>query len=289
VNAPAASRAGRTLLIGSRGMLGRAWAELLDSRGIPFEPLDRPDFDLTTPHSLVERIDASVGLVINCAAYTDVDGAEQAEALATQINATGVGALARRCAEVRCLLVHYGTDYVFDGKANRPYTVDHPRAPIGAYGRSKALGEEQLEASGCARLLIRTSWLYAPWGKNFVRTIAGLLAQRPSLRVVNDQRGRPTSAQHLARASLALVELGSRGTFHVSDGGECTWYDFATAIAAGTHHACRLEPCTTQEFPRPAPRPAYSVLDVERTEAVLGPLPSWQQNLSAVLRELSPP
>jgi dTDP-4-dehydrorhamnose reductase len=141
---------------------------------------------------------------------------------------------------------------------------------------------------GLRSLLIRTSWLYAPWGKNFVRTIARLARDHPTLRVVNDQRGRPTSAEHLAKATISLVRAGAEGVFHVTDGGEASWFEFAAQVAAFAAPACRVEPCATAQFPRPAPRPAYSVLDLSRTEALIGPRPPWQQQLASVLPNLEP-
>ena len=164
-----------------------------------------------------------------------------------------------------------------------PLYRDEPRRPQNAYGRSKARGEEALEKSGAAHVMSRTSWLYAPWGKNFVDTIAKLGSEKPVLRVVDDQRGRPTSAQYLAERSLGLIEKGARGAFHVTDGGECTWYEFAKAIVETTGGKAFVEACTTAEFPRPATRPTYSVLDLSRTEALIGPSRDWRDNLADVL------
>jgi dTDP-4-dehydrorhamnose reductase len=226
-------------------------------------------------------------VVINCAAYTDVDAAETHEADAMAVNATGVELLAQRCRSIGALLVHVSTDYVFDGDARVPYRVHEPRRPQNAYGRSKARGEELLLATGCEHLLLRTSWLYAPWGKNFVDTIARAGRERPSLRVVDDQRGRPTSAQYLAERSLALVEQRARGIFHVTDGGECTWFEFAREIVARSGGTAKVEPCTSAEFIRPAKRPAYSVLDLSATEGRLGVSKPWQDNLAAVLEHRS--
>jgi dTDP-4-dehydrorhamnose reductase len=183
--------------------------------------------------------------------------------------------------------VHFSTDYVFSGDATEPYAVDESRKPLNAYGRSKALGEELLEDSGAAYLLIRTSWLYAPWGKNFVRTMVDLGRSRPQVRVVDDQRGRPTSAEHLCSATLQLLASEARGVFHVTDGGEASWYEFARAIFALARCSAKLEPCSSQEFPRPAPRPSYSVLDLSETEKRLGPAPLWQANLESVIARLS--
>ena len=198
-----------------------------------------------------------------------------------------LGALAAHARRTGSLLVAFSTDYVFDGAATSPYTVDHPRAPINAYGRSKAAGEEALEAAGAAYLNLRTSWLYAPWSKNFVRTIAAAARTRPVLRVVDDQRGRPTSTRTLVDTTLALVARGARGTLHVTDQGECTWHGLATEVARVVAPGCVVEPCASSEFPRPARRPAYSVLDLAETERLLGhALPPWQASLASVLEVL---
>jgi dTDP-4-dehydrorhamnose reductase len=207
-----------------------------------------------------------------------------------RINGTGVGELAQCCRRAGATLVHYSTDYVFNGQASQPYPTDHPHDPCNAYGRSKALGESLLLASGCRHLLVRTSWLYAPWGKNFVRTIAGLVRTRPSLKVVDDQRGRPTSAEHLAAMTLVLLQHEATGIFHVTDAGECTRCDFAGAIATFVRQqhgsAAIIEPCSSDQYPRPARRPAYSVLDIAQTQSLLGPMPAWQDNLRIVMGRL---
>lgn len=273
------------LVLGADGMLGRAWMERLEREAVEARGAYYPDLDLTKPQSIERVVAGPVRAVINCAAYTDVDGAETDEALATEINGHAVGRLVARCDALGVPLVHYSTDYVFDGEErDAPYPVDHPTDPINAYGRSKLVGEERVRGSSGPHLLIRTSWLYAPWGKNFVGTIAKLAKERDSLRVVNDQRGRPTSAEQLARVSLALLDAGERGVFHGTDGGECTWFDFAAAIAEAVSPTCRVEPCTSAEFPRPAKRPAYSVLDIAKTEAAVGRLTPWQECLADVLR-----
>jgi dTDP-4-dehydrorhamnose reductase len=184
------------------------------------------------------------------------------------------------------VLVHYSTDYVFEGHAREPYAVTHPRAPLNAYGRSKALGESLLEQSGVEHLLIRTSWVYAPWGKNFVRTILGLARKRPTLKVVNDQLGRPSSAEQIARVSLSLLESESLGTFHVTDAGECTWFELAQAAIESAGLPCEIQPCTSAEFPSPTQRPSYSVLDLAETSARVGPLVDWRDSLRDVVRRL---
>lgn len=276
------------LVIGANGMLARAFKEAAAARGRALQGVDLPDFDLTRVEQVDALIQPGFDAVINCSAFTNVDAAESDELTALKINGEGVGYLARACARVGVPLVHYSTDYVFSGQASAPYRVDEPQAPLGAYGRTKAAGERAVWEAGGPHLVLRTSWLYAPWANNFVRTIHKASGQRPNLRVVNDQRGRPTSAEHLARVSLSLLDLNARGTLHVTDGGECTWFDFATEIVRLSGHACSVDPCTTAEFLRPAPRPPYSVLDLTATERLLGPMPDWRDNLRDVCARLEP-
>jgi dTDP-4-dehydrorhamnose reductase len=274
------------VLVAPDGMLGRALANELRSGSYVHAAISYPEVDIVDPGSVERAVPEGTTVVFNCAAYTDVDGAEEHEEDALRVNATGVANLAARCRDIGALLVHYSTDYVFDGNSTEPYSVDHQRDPVNAYGRSKAAGERLVEASGANYLLLRTSWLYAPWAKNFVLTMLSLGASRDQLKVVDDQRGRPTSVEHLARTTLALVLRGARGAFHVTDGGECTWHEFATAIVASVNPACRVDPCTSAEFPRPAARPGYSVLELSKTEALLGPMPPWRENLTAVLERV---
>lgn len=278
--------AGPILVLGCGGMLGRATTALLAERRIPFLAADMPQFNLLDRASITQVVNRNASIVINCAAYTDVDGAESNQNIARAINATGVAWLAERCRDTAAMLIHYSTDYVFDGKANSPYPTDHPKKPINAYGQSKSEGEDAILASGADHLILRTSWLYAPWAKNFVRTIARFGAEKPTLRVVNDQRGRPTSAEHLADITLRMITANARGTHHATDGGECTWFDFASAIVSDLGLPARVEPCTSDEFPRPAARPAYSTLDISRTEAMIGRLTPWRECLAAVLPRL---
>jgi dTDP-4-dehydrorhamnose reductase len=276
-----------TVIVGAKGMLGRALREALLARGVTPVELDIQEIDITDASS-VERVLGAhqAKLVINSAAYTAVDAAEGDEATAARVNGEGPRNLAAWCKQSGAVLVHYSTDYVFAGNASEPYRVEQPLAPLGAYGRTKALGEEAIRAAGGEHLILRTSWLYAPWANNFVRTIHKLSKERSELKVVNDQRGRPTSAEHLARTTLLLLDKEARGTLHVTDGGECTWFELAQEIVRIAGHSCRVAPCTTAEFPRPAPRPAYSVLELGPTEAVVGPMPSWQANLADVMARL---
>ncbi|MEX0884891.1 MAG: dTDP-4-dehydrorhamnose reductase [Phycisphaeraceae bacterium] len=276
----------RIVLVGGTGMLGRAWRELLSHHGIGYDAPPRGELDLTAPRSIHEAITPGTAAVINCGAFTDVDGCEARPTEAILANAVGPGNLAQRCAAIGGLLVHYSTDYVFSGRASEPYAASAPRDPVNVYGQSKALGEARVEEAGGEHLIIRTSWLYAPWGRNFVRTMARLCQEKPALNVVDDQRGRPTSAEHLARATLELIGHRTRGIHHVTDGGECTWCELTRQIAARLNPDCAVSPCTTEAFPRPARRPAYSVLDVSDTERVIGAMPHWRDNLASVLDRL---
>ena len=274
------------VVIGGSGMLGRAVCDWLAREGRAHHVPAHANLDLRDERSISAGIPMGTGTVINCAGWTNVDGAESNEQEATHLNGTAVGQLAAHCKNVGAVLVHYSTDYVFAGQGTEPYPIDHPRAPLNAYGRSKAVGEVLLAQSGAEHLLLRTSWVYAPWGKNFVRTIIGLAKQRSTLKVVNDQLGRPSSAEQIARVTLELLRGGGRGVYHVSDRGQCTWFEFAAEAIALAGLDCRVEPCTSAEFPSPAVRPGYSVLDLSRTEAKVGLLTPWQTSLADVVRRL---
>ena len=226
-------------------MLGRATELELSRRGLDGRGVTRAVVDLARPESIVSGVPEGTGTVINCAGWTNVDSAESQEQEAARVNGHAVGELAARCREVGAVLVHYSTDYVFAGHASAPYATTEPRAPLNAYGRSKAVGERLLEQSGADYLLLRTSWVYAPWGKNFVRTILRLARERPSLSVVNDQLGRPSSAERDRAGHASRFARGAAlGTFHVSDEGQCTWFEFAQAAIAGAGLSCQVQPCT---------------------------------------------
>ena len=271
------------VLLGAGGMLATALERTLQTRGVRCTPLGQDQLDLVTADFKTVLNDHRPSLVVNAAAWTDVDGAEQNEDLATEVNGHAVGRLADACAGAGVTLVHYSTDYVFDGTATEPYATDHPRDPVNAYGRSKAVGELAIEHSGADHLLVRTSWVYAPWGKNFVLTMSDLIRERDTLSVVDDQRGRPSSATQLASTTLRLLDAGARGTYHATDAGECTWFGFACAIRDRLGASCDIRPCSSDAFPRPATRPAYSVLDVSATESEVGLLSAWEDELASVI------
>lgn len=272
-------------LVGARGMLGTALLARLERSGVP---LVRSDLDVDVGER--DRVldfarRERPTLIVNAAAYTRVDDAETHEADALRVNGVGPENLGLTAADIGAKVIHYSTDYVFDGRGSSPYREDAATGPAGAYGRSKLAGEERLFAA-CpgAATVIRTSWLFGENGPNFVKTMVRLLAEKDELRVVADQRGRPTYTGDLADATLALAGIGRKsgaepGVYHFANAGEVTWHAFTLAIRdACVKHgrpvkAERILPVTTAEFPRPAPRPAYSVLDTGRIEQALGTEP----------------
>ena len=219
---------------------------------------------------------------MNCAAYTDVDGAEANEAVALAVNGDGPRNVAIAAAECGARLIHVSTDYVFDGTATRPYVESDPPAPTSAYGRSKLAGEEAVLAADPGHVVVRTSWLFGSGGRNFVDTMLSLGAEREAVDVVTDQVGCPTWSGHLAEALLVLAgRPSSSGTYHASGAGHCSWHDLAVEVFAQAGIDCRVEPTDSSAMERPAPRPAYSVLASERPDAVT--LPPWQEGVAAYL------
>ena len=222
-------------------------------------------------------------VVVNCAAFTQVDRCESEAELAHLINATAVGWLAEACEAQQALLIQISTDYVFDGTGMRPYREDDPTNPVSVYGRTKLEGERQ--AATCSRHLIaRTSWLYDAWGKNFLNTMVNAAAQGRSLRVVDDQRGAPTTCRALARQLKVAAEEGWQGLVHTTCQGETTWHGFTKAIFEAKGIAVDLSPCSTADYPTPATRPAYSVLDGSRRQTLGADLmPDWREALQDVV------
>lgn len=271
------------LLTGAGGMLGTDLRDELARRGEPVLALDRSALDVTDARLVSAAVrEHAPDAIVNCAAYTKVDLAESEEGAANAINGSAVELLAAAANEAGALLVQISTDFVFDGSKREPYEVGDPTGPLSAYGRSKLLGE--IAASHADQhLIVRTSWLFGVHGPNFVEAIRNQIRKGvPSLRVVNDQRGRPTYTPHLARAIVRLASQTARGVVHYADAEECTWYDFARAIAPGFP----IQPVSSEEFPRPARRPAYSVLSTRRYEELTGVGPeSWREGLGEYLRE----
>jgi len=251
----------KVLVTGGRGMLAAALARV-------FEPcaavvaLGRAELDITDAAACAARLDEiRPDVVLNAAAATNVDACESAEAEAMRVNGEGPGNLAEACRARRLLLVHYSTDYVFDGLKPEPYVEDDPPSPQGVYARSKLLGETRVRERAPEHLVLRISWVFGAGGRNFVRTIVGAARTGPALRVVDDQRGSPSYTRDLALQTRRMVEAGCRGLYHVTNSGACTWYELAVqSIAWAGITGVEVTPVTTGEFPRPAPRPANSVL-----------------------------
>lgn len=280
----------RALIVGSKGQLGRGLAATAPA-GVELFTHDRDTLDITDRAA----VDVLVGqikpnLLLNAAAYTAVDKAESDETTAYAVNATAVGILAEAARAIGARFVHVSTDFVFDGTSGVPYLPGAPTNPLSAYGRTKLAGEQR---AGNDALIVRTAWVYAPTGNNFVRTMLRLMAEHPEIRVVADQIGTPTYAPDLAAAIWTLVERGLTGVHHYTDAGVASWYDFAVAIqeealAVGLlKTAVPVVPIATADFPTPARRPSYSVLDKASTYAALGgPTPHWRTNLRTMLSEM---
>jgi len=290
----------RIALIGSNGMLARKVREQAPP-GSALHGYDLPEFDITDRAQVLSELSRlRPEVIINCAAFTNVDACEEQEELATRVNGFGPGNLAEAAKAVGAVLVHISTDYVFDGRKTTPYREEDPVGPISAYGRSKLAGEQAILASDLEKFfIIRTSWLYGPGGKNFVETIIRLASEREELRVVADQFGTPTYTGDLAQAIYNLIELAGNasafGIYHFSNLGECNWHEFATEIVAqmrgggASFRIKKLEPICTEEYPLPAPRPPYSVFSKEKYLQATGvSIPDWQVSLKRYIQERSP-
>ena len=295
------------LITGANGQLGREMRLLAQESTDHYvftdvteaEGLETTFLDITDRQSVSQMVrERGIEVIVNCAAYTNVDAAETNEELAEQLNAVAPGNLALAMKEAGGLLVHISTDYVFGKEPyNTPCREDRTGTPTGAYGRTKLHGEERIIQSGCQHIILRTAWLYSEYGKNFVRTMLSLTASRPVLKVVFDQVGTPTYALDLARAITAIIAQYARrqhtpwektGIYHYSNEGVCSWFDFTRMIAeyAG-HKDCDIQPCRSSEFPSPVRRPAYSVLDKTKVKQTFGlRIPYWTDSLKACLSNL---
>lgn len=281
----------KALITGANGQLGRCMVQVTPA-GVEIVAAGSAQLDIRDAAAVEAFVrDARPDLIFNCAAYTAVDKAESEEDAALAVNAHGVAHLADSARRHGARLVHVSTDFVFDGRSGVPYRPDAPTGPTGAYGRTKLAGER---AAGEDSLIVRTAWVYGPAGHNFVRTMLRLMAERDEVRVVADQIGTPTYAPALAQALWALAGTGARGIHHYTDSGVASWYDFAVAIqeealAAGLlDRAVPVIPIATCDFPTPAVRPHYSVLDKGDTFALLGgPAPHWRVNLRRMMKEIT--
>jgi dTDP-4-dehydrorhamnose reductase len=276
----------RILITGAGGMLGCDVAAEARGRGHEVLALTHSELDITA----TTAVDALLGAerpeaVVNCAAWTDVDGAESHEDAAMALNGNGAAALAKVASAQGAQLLHLSTDYVFDGNASSPYRESDATAPRSAYGRTKLAGERAVLAGDPGHAVVRTAWLFGVGGKNFVATmLAAAASGREEVAVVTDQVGCPTFTGHLAAALIDVAERRIGGIQHIAGAGQCSWYEFALQIFSQADVRCKVRPVLSGEFPRPAPRPAWSVLESERPEVPR--LAPWQDGLAAYLAEV---
>jgi dTDP-4-dehydrorhamnose reductase len=274
----------RILVVGARGMLGTDFVRAANHWNHDVVGLDLPELDITDAKAVWRAcVEHKPEVVVNCAAYTDVDGAEADVQTATRINVDGARFVSLGAAEVGASIVYPSTDYVFDGQKGAPYVESDPPHALSAYGQTKAAGEAETAAANQRYFIVRTSWLFGTAGRNFVETMLTLGRDQGDVVVVRDQVGCPTYTAHLADALVRLVGTTAFGIHHIAGGGECSWYEFAQEIFRQSALDVRMMSMTTAELSRPAPRPAYSVLSTERSEAIY--LPDWQEGLAAYLAE----
>lgn len=284
------------LVTGANGQLGNCLRKAV-ATGSPDTYIftDVADLDITDSEAVNRMVsDNHIDIIVNCAAYTDVEKAEEQPELAELLNATAVRNLAEAIKACDGTLIHISTDYVFGGNAgNTPRNETEPANPTGVYGLTKLHGEQAIADSGCKALILRTAWLYSEYGKNFVKTMLALTSSRPELKVVFDQAGTPTYAQDLADAIVSIISrgeyAGNEGTYHYSNEGVCSWYDFAQAIARlSGNNACAIRPCHSSEFPSKVTRPSYSVLDKTLFKDTFGlNIPYWTDSLETCINNLS--
>lgn len=293
----------RVMLFGAAGQVGSECAILLEQHGYDVIRATRQEVDFGQPDNVSAFVRQDLpNIVVNACAYTAVDKAESEGELANLINHSSVAALAEVCAEHSIPIIHLSTDYVFDGTATEPYIETSPTHPLGVYGRTKLQGEQALIRHWHQHIILRTSWVFGSHGNNFVKTMLRLAAERDELNVVNDQRGCPTYAGDIARVILVFIQLYEKrqpiewGVYHCVNQGETTWYDFAEVII---QEACLrgilvnrpvIKPISSVEYPTPAARPMYSVLNTDKLEAVIGTImPSWRTGVALFLDRYVPP
>lgn len=284
------------LVIGACGQLGCTFREL--SQGYDFDFVftdvvggeDVVALDATDPAAVDKMVsDHRTDVIINCAGYTDVARAEDDEDKARLLNAVLPGVLAEAAKKSDATLIHISTDYVFDGKSCVPYKENDAPGPLGAYARTKLEGEQAVRESGCRHIILRTAWLYSVYGKNFFKTLEAKTSDQSSVKVVFDQVGTPTYAPDLAYAIIYIMEnglLGNEGTYHYTNEGVCSWYDFAKAINRRFGYLCDVQPCHTEDFPSKVQRPSFSVLDKSLFRKTFGlEIPHWEDSLELAVSE----
>lgn len=281
----------KILVTGANGQLGSQLRELSPMYpDLEFLFTDLPQLDITNESAVKQMLSTfRPHRLINCAAYTAVDKAESDEKNALLLNAEAPALLAKACNEAGTKMVHISTDYVFEGTGCRPYLEDHPKKPGGVYALSKSMGEDNVRTYNTDSLIIRTSWLYSPYGANFVKTILRLVKEKKTLRIISDQVGTPTYTADLATAIIDLLTMDApSGIYHYSNEGVCSWYDFAKAIVEIQGIECAIDPIDTAGYPLPAPRPFYSVLDKSKYKNTTGlSIPYWRDSLKTCLQILN--
>lgn len=280
----------RILLTGRNGQVGWELARLLE-QDAEITAYDHAGLDITNARAVARAVTkVRPDAILNAAAYTAVDKAESEPEAARAANAVAPGLLAEQACRTGALLVHYSTDYVFDGRKTSPYVEDDPTAPINVYGRTKLEGENAVRASGCRHLILRTSWIYAPRGRNFMLTILRLAREHGELRVVSDQFGSPTPARLVAECTVRALRHGASGLYHIAAAGSTSWHGFAQAIVSGADLSARVVPITAAEYPAAARRPASSILDSSRFARELGiALPDWRAGVAETVAALRRP
>lgn len=275
----------KILVTGANGQLGSELRVLSVNSNHEFLFTDVAELDITNREAVDNYVsEHGAEIIVNCAAYTNVDKAEDDTEMADNINHLAVKNLAEVSAKYKLILIHISTDYVFDGSKNTPYLETDATAPLGVYGHTKLDGEKAVTDSGCDYLIIRTSWLYSSFGNNFVKTMRRLTAEKDSLKVVFDQVGTPTYAGDLAQAILKIIDSGkyadNAGIYHFSNEGVCSWYDFAIEIRNLSGNLCDIQPCHSDEFPSKVKRPNFSVLDKTKIKETFGlKIPYWKVSL----------
>ena len=284
------------LITGANGQLGHEMQRVAKESNDNYIFTDVAEgyenLDITDLEAIRKMVKANnIEIIVNCAAYTNVDRAESDFDTANLINNTAAGNLATAMKEMEGTLIHVSTDYVFQGDRNIPCREDWPTNPLGVYGKTKLAGEKAIEATGCKHIILRTAWLYSQWGKNFVKTMQSLTASKDSLKVVFDQVGTPTFAGDLADAIAHIIntrQLDKTGIYHFSNEGVCSWFDFAKIICELSGNTCDIQPCYSEEFPSPVKRPHFSVLDKSKLKSTFGiRVPYWTDSLKKCTKQLA--
>ena len=279
------------LVTGANGQLGNEMRLMAQNSSHHYILTDVEELDITDFNAILQTVkEKEIQIIVNCAAYTNVDKAENDFDIANALNNIAVGRLANAAKAQNATLIHISTDYVFNGNNHIPYTEDDITDPIGVYGKTKLAGEETIKKVGCNYIILRTAWLYSKWGNNFVKTMQKLTLEKDSLPVIFDQIGSPTYAKDLAHAISLIIErnmLNQQGIYHYSNEGVCSWFDFAKEICELSGHNCNITPIHSQEYPSKVTRPHYSVLDKTKFKETFGiPVPYWKDSLKKCINEL---